>query len=216
MENLQTLDSTLNQQDNNNGFQFLIDLELYSSLKPETTKRQILDLVKKTPACRFLVYQLIAKHKDNDDHEDDSIKGNPKVRESTGVLKKDAFKLTAEVEQIGKEISDEEDFKGHPKLKLISDGQIVHLSDCGVEIFFTRFIKEVTYHLCDDSFSTCELLLTPRQILTKKFGDKADQYYLKQIIGKDQISYEGKPDEEITMCPDLKFVYIFTGPMTVS
>jgi len=104
----------------------------------------------------------------------------------------------------------------HKELKLLGDGQIADLSQPGIEKFVTKLLQQVTFFLSDEPFTTTELELTPGKILTKKFGEQANQYYLKQIVGQTQISYEGKPDEPITMCPDLKFIYIFTGPMTVS
>ena len=104
----------------------------------------------------------------------------------------------------------------HKQLVLLGDGQVADLSQPGIEKFVTKFLTEVTYHLSDEPFTTAELVLTPDQILTKKFGDNANQYYLKQIVGQSQISYEGKPNQPITMCPDLRFIAIFTGAMTVS
>ena len=104
----------------------------------------------------------------------------------------------------------------HKEMKLISEGQIVKLEDPGIEKFVTKKIEQVTFYLCDEPFTTTELFLTPSLILKQKFKDKANQYYLKQIVGQTTISYEGKPDQQITMCPDLRFLYIFTGPMTVS
>jgi hypothetical protein len=104
----------------------------------------------------------------------------------------------------------------HKELELVREGQIVTLSGHGTEKFITKKIEQVTYYLCDEPVFTSELFLTPALILQQKFKDKAGQYYLKQIVGQTQISYEGKSEEKLTMCPDLKFLYIFTGPMTVS
>lgn len=104
----------------------------------------------------------------------------------------------------------------HKELKLISEGQMVDLAEPGIEKFITKKIEQVTYHLCDEPFTTVELYLTPSLILQQKFANNWNQYYLKQLVGQTQVSYEGKPDEKITMCPDLRFLYIFTGPMTVS
>ena len=146
-------------------FQLKIDDKVFISEKPELTRKDILQIADKTPACRFEVY----------------VERNP-----------------------------------HKQLTLLEDGQISDLTDPGIEKFITKFINEVSYDLSDESFKTTELTLTPNQILTKKFGSNAGQYYLKQIVGQTQVSYKEKPNEPITICPDSKFIYIFTGPMTVS
>jgi hypothetical protein len=104
----------------------------------------------------------------------------------------------------------------HKELNPVTDAQLVDLKEPGIEKFITKQISEVSYELTGASFTTSELFLTPSQILEKKFKDKASQYYLKQIVGQTTISYEGKPDQQIPMCPDSKFLSIYTGPMKVS
>ncbi len=63
--------------------------------------------------------------------------------------------------------------------------------------------------------STTEKVLTPTQILTNA-GIDADTHYLVQIEGNHRVSYQGKPNEEIHMHENMKFVSISTGPTPVS
>ncbi len=205
-------------------FHVKIDKERFNQISNETTRQELLKFSKKSPACRFLVYHVIREECSAEDEHKHHHEPNPKIKgDSENYLTREIDHLEHELEHMQKELEHLEQeleswhhHKEHPKLKLVHEGQIIHLLQNQTNVFFTKFVKEVTYFLCDVPVTTNELILTPRQILTKKFAEKSDQYYLKQLIDQEQKSYEENPDEPITMCPDLKFIYIFTGPMTVS
>jgi len=57
--------------------------------------------------------------------------------------------------------------------------------------------------------------LTPTQILTQA-GIDAASHYLVQIEGANRVSFQGKPNEEIHMHENMKFISVSTGPTPVS
>jgi hypothetical protein len=76
----------------------------------------------------------------------------------------------------------------------------------------------IHYTLDDEPQETTEKVLTPRQIMAsaKPVPIDPDTHYLVQIEGRHQISYQGKPDEEIHMHEKMRFVSVSTGPTPVS
>jgi hypothetical protein len=76
----------------------------------------------------------------------------------------------------------------------------------------------IDYTVDDEPQETTEKVLTPRQIMAqaKPKPIDPDTHYLVQIQGKHQVSYEGKPDEEIHMHEKMRFVSIALGPTPVS
>jgi hypothetical protein len=73
----------------------------------------------------------------------------------------------------------------------------------------------IHYTVNDEPQTTLNHELTPRQILTNA-GFSPDQYYLVQIIGHHQESYQGKLDVPIIMHQHMKFLAEYTGPTPVS
>lgn len=71
------------------------------------------------------------------------------------------------------------------------------------------------YTVDDETYSTHEHSLTPRQILDKA-GLSAETHYLVQIIGHEQKSYKDRPDVEIHMHEHMKFISVFIGETPVS
>lgn len=71
------------------------------------------------------------------------------------------------------------------------------------------------YTLDDEPQSTSEHVLTARQILLNS-GLNAESYYLVQIIGREEKAYKDKPDENIHMHQNLKFISVFVGETPVS
>lgn len=57
--------------------------------------------------------------------------------------------------------------------------------------------------------------LTPTQILTNAGIDTAN-HYLVEIDGAHRVSFQGKPNEEIHMHENQKFISVSTGPTPVS
>ena len=66
-----------------------------------------------------------------------------------------------------------------------------------------------------ESYTTQEHILTPIQIL-QIAGDDPANYYLVEIKGNHQESYQGKPNDEIHMHQNAKFITVFMGPTPVS
>ena len=62
---------------------------------------------------------------------------------------------------------------------------------------------------------TTEQILTPVQILSKA-GLDASQYYLVEIIGNKQESFQNKPNDSIHMHEKMEFISVFLGSTPVS
>ena len=75
----------------------------------------------------------------------------------------------------------------------------------------------ITYTLDDESQTTTDKTLTPRQILAAG-GVDPGSHYLVLLHGNSgqKTSYEQKMDEIIHMHPNMRFVSVSTGPTTVS
>jgi hypothetical protein len=91
----------------------------------------------------------------------------------------------------------------------------VDLTGKGIEMFKIKPKKELKFEVDDEEYSTTEIELTPVEILDKA-GLKSDQYYLKQIIGHQEIPYKDKETELISMLHHPKFISCKKGPATVS
>lgn len=106
--------------------------------------------------------------------------------------------------------------KGHEHLKKIELDEEVDLKKPGIERFETKQFEGVRkYYLDDEPYTTAEKQLTSRQILIKANLNPED-FYIKEIVGDEQISYKDKLDVPIDICPETRFVSINIGPMPVS
>jgi hypothetical protein len=75
--------------------------------------------------------------------------------------------------------------------------------------------KTFRFTVDGEPFSTHEDELTPRQIMTIAKIDPAT-HFLTQIKGKEQISYEGRTDEEIKLHNEMVFISTTVGSTGVS
>lgn len=66
-----------------------------------------------------------------------------------------------------------------------------------------------------DPYETAEKALSARQILGLAGLDVA-KYYLVEIRGNEQISFQDRPDEPIHLHERMKFVSVSMGPTNVS
>lgn len=74
----------------------------------------------------------------------------------------------------------------------------------------------IHYKVDDEDQTTTEEFLTPVQVLTSAGIDPAN-YYLVQLHGQGhQESYKDKPNEQIRMHPNMKFISVFSGSTPVS
>lgn len=71
------------------------------------------------------------------------------------------------------------------------------------------------YTVDDEPYTTGDHVLTPRQILVAA-GLSVDNYYLVEIKGHEQHSYQNKPDQQIHMHNQMTFISVFTGETPVS
>ena len=71
------------------------------------------------------------------------------------------------------------------------------------------------YTVDGEEQTTHEHTLTPTQILSNAGIDPAS-HYLVELRGKHQVSYQGKPNEEIHMHEHQRFISVATGPTPVS
>ena len=68
----------------------------------------------------------------------------------------------------------------------------------------------------DDEPQTTDLHeMTPNQILAKASLDPSS-YYLIELQGDHQVSFQGRPDVPIHMHEGMRFIAVFTGPVPVS
>lgn len=123
------------------------------------------------------------------------------ILEMAGFLPVDDFSLTVKFE--------DRDFEP------VQLQESVDLTAQGIEMFKVKPKKELKFEVDDEKYSTTETELTPVEILNKA-GLKSEQYYLKQILGHQEISYKEKEAELISMLHNPKFISCKKGPATVS
>lgn len=75
--------------------------------------------------------------------------------------------------------------------------------------------EQIEFTVDTEELLTDEAVLTPRQIL-KLAGIDPENHFLTEIKGREQISFEGRPDEPIRMHDDMVFVSAKVGPTPVS
>lgn len=73
----------------------------------------------------------------------------------------------------------------------------------------------IDYTVDGEPQQTTDKELTAGQILLAA-GRSADEYYLIQLRGSQQESYQNKPNEVIKMHERIKFITVFVGPTPVS
>ena len=76
-------------------------------------------------------------------------------------------------------------------------------------------LPEIHYTVDDESQITTARELTPTQILKLAEIDP-NTNYLVQIEGEHQITYQGKPNVELHIHNEMKFISVYTGPTPVS
>jgi hypothetical protein len=123
------------------------------------------------------------------------------ILEMAGFLPIDDFDLTMKIE--------------HHDFEPVQMEESIDLTAKGIELFKVKPKKELKFEVDDVEYSTIEIELTPVEILVKA-GLKSEQYYLKQILGHQEISYKDKETELISMFHHPKFISCKKGPATVS
>lgn len=103
----------------------------------------------------------------------------------------------------------------HQDFELVKIDDLIDLTAQGVEQFKVKPKKELKFEVDDERYSTTEIELTPVQILSIA-GLKSEEYYLKQIIGHQEISFKDKETELINMAHNPRFFSCKKGPATVS
>jgi hypothetical protein len=76
-------------------------------------------------------------------------------------------------------------------------------------------MKVFTIFVDDEAIETAEHKLTVREVLTLA-GISPDSYYLVEVNGKHQVSFQNKLDETVNIHEKAKFVTVSTGPTPVS
>lgn len=76
-------------------------------------------------------------------------------------------------------------------------------------------MKQIIYFVDDEPQRTTKSELSPREILQSVNKDP-DQYYLKQLVCGEDISYKDRLDCPIKLEQGMKFIAIFCGAMVVS
>jgi hypothetical protein len=78
-----------------------------------------------------------------------------------------------------------------------------------------RPARPITFTVDGEPIQTTEHRLTPNQILGLAGIDPAS-HYLVQVKGRQQVSYQGKGEEPITVHEHAVFVSVSTGPTPTS
>ncbi len=94
----------------------------------------------------------------------------------------------------------------------------VDLSQIGVERFVVKPPEIFHYFVDDEPESTEQKELTPNQILELAGINPVEDFYIVQIFeDRSQLSYQEKPNENITMvCPAMRFISVFRGETQVA
>jgi hypothetical protein len=197
-------------------YKIQIDGKSFSLDSSNTTKQKLLQLVEKTPECRFHLF--VRVEMDHHFGSNSSEKSEIATVDNSQIvhLEHEIQETLERLQLLEQELEEIEKHHHHPHWRLIVDGETINLDARGINYFHIKEIREVTYYLCDVPSQTRSLILTAREILTIKFKEKANQYYLQNLDVHPPKSYKDIPDEPIAMCPDLHFIYIFTGIMPVS
>jgi hypothetical protein len=74
----------------------------------------------------------------------------------------------------------------------------------------------IHFHIDEEPYDTKAHELTPRQLIAEFAGLDPAAYYLVQLRGHEQISYQDRPDAEIVMEDHDKFITASIGPTPVS
>jgi len=77
------------------------------------------------------------------------------------------------------------------------------------------YMPSFNFTVDGEPLSTAEHELSPRQILQEAELDPSS-YYLIELRGPEQISFQSSPDSPIHMHDNLRFIAVFTGPVPVS
>lgn len=91
----------------------------------------------------------------------------------------------------------------------------VDLTDPAVETFFVKPYPSVSFELDDEDYPFAQVFMTPKEIMNIANVD-ATKFYLKQILGHQEITYKHDPDHIIAMHDKIKFCTCKTGNTTVS
>ncbi len=105
--------------------------------------------------------------------------------------------------------------KEHGGFDEVEMDQEIDLGSAGIEHFQVKLKKTIEITVDDEIYPVTESFMTPNQIM-ELAGLKPDDYYLKQIIGKKEISYKENPYDEIAMRNKMRFTTCSKAPATVS
>jgi hypothetical protein len=74
----------------------------------------------------------------------------------------------------------------------------------------------IHFHIDEEPYDTKARELTPRQLIAEFAGLDPAAYYLVQLHGHEQASYQDRPDVEIVMEDHDRFITASIGPTPVS
>jgi hypothetical protein len=74
----------------------------------------------------------------------------------------------------------------------------------------------IHFHIDEEPYDTKARELTPHQLIAEFAGLDPAAYYLVQLHGHEQISYQDRPDIEIVMENHDRFITASIGPTPVS
>lgn len=93
--------------------------------------------------------------------------------------------------------------------------EIIDLESPGIEGFTAALVAETIIYVDDEPVKVKSCFMTPTEILAA-FGVKPEGYYLKQIVGHNEIGYKNDREHKIKIKDGLKFTTCKLEPATVS
>lgn len=93
--------------------------------------------------------------------------------------------------------------------------EVIDLESPGIEGFTASPYEHIIIYVDDEPIEVDECFMTPTEILIAA-GKKPEGYYLKQIVGHNEIGYKNDREHKIAIKNGLRFTTCKLEPATVS
>ena len=93
--------------------------------------------------------------------------------------------------------------------------EVIDLESPGIEGFFASPYEQIVIFVDDEPVEVKESFMTPTEILVAS-GKRPEGFYLKQIVGHNEIGYKNDREHKVAIKNGLKFTTCKLEPTTVS